>query len=80
MAFVFAAARPSWTIFLKAGLLMAYLTVFIWQPLLDKNYIAVFSRFPERGGSSLRLMRQVRYFLWSPMAMALERQGSACLI
>lgn len=64
----------------SAGLSRAYLTVVTFRFLLARNYWAVFSMVPLKGGSSSRLTRQVRKWRLSPTSMTLERQGKTFLI
>jgi hypothetical protein len=63
MALVLAKDNPSLIMDLNYLLSAAYFTVFILSPLLYKKYIAPFSRFPLKGGSSFRVIKHVKYFL-----------------
>lgn len=61
---------------LNFGWFLAYSTFEISIPLAYRNYLALFSILPLAGGSSFRQIKQVKYFLPSPIAMTLAKNGN----
>ena len=80
MALSLAFLMPYDMILRSLSFFLASATVLAGAPWSVRSCLVMLSSFPERGGSSLRVMKQVRYFRVSPMIMTLARKGRAARI
>jgi len=79
MAFSLASLRPAMITLGNSGCYLASEVVFTGHPFEAKKLAAVLSRLPLFGGSSRRLIRQLRYGFCSPTTITLETHGKAFL-